>query len=164
MFVIKCLSAVLVSPGSWVSLWTINFSENLWRYSWLNVYLRCQRHRWKIYWRWLIPVNGLLSPAINLRLFVYFWPVSMSPRKNVIAGANNTGNKLLWPQRDVSGRRGRMLPPWKGASIDTSHTCPCRDPWGRQNWFKTNLFYTYSHWQKRPFRWWYSQAIRIDRG
>jgi hypothetical protein len=98
----------------------------------------------------LIPVNRYsavsMTPAINFRLFGYFWSVLMSPGKNVIAGVNDTGDKLLWRQRS----RGRMLPPWKSASIASSHTLTI-GTWGRQNWFKPNFFYTYSHWQKKAF-------------
>ncbi len=42
-----------------------------------------------------------LTPAINFLLFVYFWPVSTTPGKNVIAGDNDTGDKLYWWQRSA---------------------------------------------------------------
>ncbi len=42
----------------------------------------------------------LLTPAaINFRFFGYFWLVSMTPGKNVIAGFNDTSDKLLWREK-----------------------------------------------------------------
>ncbi len=53
----------------------------------------------------LTPVNNFsavsLTPAINFCLFGYFWPVSTTPGKNVIAGVNDTGDKLYWWQRSA---------------------------------------------------------------
>jgi hypothetical protein len=44
------------------------------------------------------PVNNFsavsLTPVISFWLFGYFWPVSRTPGKNVIAGVNDTGDKL----------------------------------------------------------------------
>ncbi len=36
-----------------------------------------------------------LTPAINFRLFGYFWPVSLTLGKNVFAGVNDTAKKLF---------------------------------------------------------------------
>ncbi len=69
-----------------------------------------------------------LIPAINFRLFGYFWPVSSTPGKNVIsdklfAGVNDsTGDKLYWWPR--SALAAKLSPaadivigkqPWKRA-------------------------------------------------
>jgi hypothetical protein len=47
----------------------------------------------------LTPVNSFsavsLTPAINLRLFGYFWPVSTTPESNFIAGVNAAAEKLF---------------------------------------------------------------------
>ncbi len=44
----------------------------------------------------LTPVNSFLAvsltPAINFRFFGYLWPVSTTPRKNVITGDNDTSD------------------------------------------------------------------------
>jgi hypothetical protein len=53
----------------------------------------------------LTPVNDFsavsLTPAINFWLLGYFWPVSTTPGKNVIAGVVDTGDKLYWWQRSA---------------------------------------------------------------
>ncbi len=85
-----------------------------------------------------------LCSNTNFRLFGYFLPASLLLPVSTIPATNYCDDT------DVSGCRGRMRPPWKGASTDTSHTLT-RGPWGRQNWFKTNFFNTCSHWQNKAF-------------
>jgi hypothetical protein len=45
-----------------------------------------------------LPINFspvLLTPRINFRVFGYFWLVSTTPGKNVIASVNDTADKLF---------------------------------------------------------------------
>jgi len=45
-----------------------------------------------------LPINFspvLLTPMINFRVFGYFWLVSTTPGKNVIASVNDTADKLF---------------------------------------------------------------------
>ncbi len=89
----------------------------------------------------LTPVNSsslvLLTPATNFRFFGYFWLVSMTPGKNVIAGVIDTAincspvsttpaincihDIVFFFCKTISGRRSRPWPPilsleqpWKG--------------------------------------------------
>ncbi len=101
-----------------------------------------------------------LVPAINFRLFSYFWPVSTTSGKKVITGVDklfagvndSTGNKLYWWQRsalaaklspDAEVGHGRRYchwtQPWKRTKAP--HISWSEAPGGRQNYFKPKWHY-----------------------
>jgi hypothetical protein len=58
----------------------------------------------KLILAWLSKSPVSLTPAINFRLFGYFWLVSTTPGKNVIAGVDDTGDKLYPSVNDTSNK------------------------------------------------------------
>ncbi len=90
----------------------------------------------------------LLTPAINCRLFGYFWLVSMTHRvKNVIAGVHDTSDKMLWRQRSVLSEK--LCTAWKDQGRRLR-----RQPLGHQNYFKP----------KRRYLGLVSRALRVPFG
>ncbi len=106
-------------------------------------YHRCHWHRGKN----LSAV--LLTPAINFRLFGYFWMVSMTLGKNVIASVdklficvNDTaenffiGNKLYWRSRSVVSAKLRTAFQEQGDHCNKTTMSPQWNTWGpRGLWF-----------------------------